>query len=56
VSAAAAGTTGAAPAADATTPNTDYTRARSDAAAPFSNCQTYFNFPGLFEEGDAAVR
>jgi FAD/FMN-containing dehydrogenase len=36
--------------------NIDYTRAFWDAAAPFSNGQTYFNFPGLFEEGDAAVR
>ena len=36
--------------------NIDYTRAFWDAAVPFSNGQTYFNFPGLFEEGDAAVR
>jgi FAD/FMN-containing dehydrogenase len=36
--------------------NVAYTRAFWDAAAPFSNGQTYFNFPGLFEEGDAAVR
>jgi FAD/FMN-containing dehydrogenase len=36
--------------------NIAYTRAFYDAAAPFSNGQTYFNFPGLFEEGDAAVR
>jgi FAD/FMN-containing dehydrogenase len=33
-----------------------YTRAFWDAAAPFSNGKTYFNFPGLLEEGDAAVR
>jgi FAD/FMN-containing dehydrogenase len=36
--------------------NIAYTRAFYDAAAPFSNGQTYFNFPGLFEEGEAAVR
>jgi FAD/FMN-containing dehydrogenase len=36
--------------------NIDYTRAFWDAAVPFSNGQTYFNFPGLLEEGDAAVR
>jgi FAD/FMN-containing dehydrogenase len=36
--------------------NVDYTRAFWEAAAPFSNGQTYFNFPGLFEEGDSAVR
>ena len=36
--------------------NIAYTRAFWDAAAPFSNGQTYFNFPGLFEEGDAALR
>ena len=36
--------------------NVAYTRAFWDAAAPFSNGQTYFNFPGLLEEGDAAVR
>ena len=36
--------------------NIDYTRAFWDAAVPFSNGQTYFNFPGLFEEGDATVR
>jgi FAD/FMN-containing dehydrogenase len=36
--------------------NVAYTRAFWDAAAPLSNGQTYFNFPGLFEEGDAAVR
>jgi FAD/FMN-containing dehydrogenase len=36
--------------------NIDYTRAFWDAAVPFSNGQTYFNFPGLLEDGDAAVR
>jgi FAD/FMN-containing dehydrogenase len=36
--------------------NVDFTRAFWDAAVPFSNGQTYFNFPGLLEEGDAAVR
>jgi FAD/FMN-containing dehydrogenase len=36
--------------------NLAYTRAFWDAAQPFSTGQTYFNFPGLFEEGDAAVR
>ena len=36
--------------------NIDYTRAFWTAAEPFSNGQTYFNFPGLFEEGEAAVR
>jgi FAD/FMN-containing dehydrogenase len=36
--------------------NVAYTRAFWDAAVPFSNGQTYFNFPGLFEEGEAAVR
>jgi FAD/FMN-containing dehydrogenase len=42
------------PAGDAA--NVDYTRAFWDAAVPFSDGKTYFNFPGLFEEGDAAVR
>jgi hypothetical protein len=42
------------PADDAT--NVDYTRAFWDAATPFSDGKTYFNFPGLLEEGDAAVR
>jgi FAD/FMN-containing dehydrogenase len=41
------------PAADEV--NIAYTREFWKAAAPFSNGQTYFNFPGLFEEGDAAV-
>ena len=41
------------PAADAD--NIDYTRAFYDAALPFSDGKTYFNFPGLLEEGDAAV-
>jgi FAD/FMN-containing dehydrogenase len=36
--------------------NIDYTRAFWDAALPFSDGKTYFNFPGLLEEGDAAVR
>ena len=36
--------------------NIDYTRAFWDAAAPFSDGKTYFNFPGLLEDGDAAVR
>ena len=36
--------------------NIAYTRAFWDAAVPFSNGQTYFNFPGLLEDGDAAVR
>jgi FAD/FMN-containing dehydrogenase len=36
--------------------NVGYTRAFWDASVPFSNGQTYFNFPGLLEEGDAAVR
>jgi FAD/FMN-containing dehydrogenase len=42
------------PAEDET--NIAYTREFWDAAAPFSDGKTYFNFPGLFEEGDAAVR
>ena len=36
--------------------NIEYTRAFWDAVVPFSDGKTYFNFPGLFEEGDAAVR
>lgn len=36
--------------------NVAYTRAFFDAAAPRSTGQTYFNFPGLLEEGEAAVR
>ncbi len=36
--------------------NIAYTRAFWDAATPFSDGKTYFNFPGLLEEGDAAVR
>ena len=36
--------------------NIDYTRAFYDAALPYSDGKTYFNFPGLFEEGEAAVR
>lgn len=42
------------PADDAT--NIAYTREFWEAAVPFSNGQTYFNFPGLLEEGDLAVR
>jgi FAD/FMN-containing dehydrogenase len=36
--------------------NVAYTRAFWDAAVPFSDGKTYFNFPGLLEDGDAAVR
>jgi FAD/FMN-containing dehydrogenase len=36
--------------------NVAYTRAFLDAVTPFSDGKTYFNFPGLHEEGDAAVR
>jgi FAD/FMN-containing dehydrogenase len=36
--------------------NVAYTRAFYGAALPYSTGQTYFNFPGQFEEGDAAVR
>ena len=36
--------------------NVSYTRAFWAAALPHSDGKTYFNFPGLFEEGDAAVR
>jgi FAD/FMN-containing dehydrogenase len=36
--------------------NVAYTRAFWDAAVPFSQGKTYFNFPGLLEDGDAAVR
>ena len=36
--------------------NVAYTREFWDATVPFSDGKTYFNFPGLFEEGDAAVR
>jgi FAD/FMN-containing dehydrogenase len=42
------------PAGDAA--NVAYTRAFWDAATAFSDGKTYFNFPGLLEEGDAAVR
>ena len=42
------------PGADAA--NVEYTRAFYDVAMPFSDGKTYFNFPGLLEEGDAAVR
>jgi FAD/FMN-containing dehydrogenase len=36
--------------------NIAYTREFWDAMVPFSNGQTYFNFPGLLEDGDAEVR
>jgi FAD/FMN-containing dehydrogenase len=36
--------------------NIDYTRAFWHAAVPYGNGKTYFNFPGLLEEGEAAVR
>jgi FAD/FMN-containing dehydrogenase len=36
--------------------NVDYTREFYDASLPHSDGKTYFNFPGLLEEGDAAVR
>lgn len=36
--------------------NVAYTRGFFDAAAPRSTGQTYFNFPGLLEEGEDAVR
>jgi FAD/FMN-containing dehydrogenase len=36
--------------------NVAYTRAFWGAAVPYSDGKTYFNFPGLFEEGEAAVR
>jgi len=36
--------------------NIAWTRAFWDDAYPFSQGKTYFNFPGLLEEGDAAVR
>jgi FAD/FMN-containing dehydrogenase len=36
--------------------NIEWTRAFWDAARPFSHGKTYFNFPGLLEDGDAAVR
>jgi FAD/FMN-containing dehydrogenase len=42
------------PAGDAA--NIAYTRNFWEATVPLSNGQTYFNFPGLLEEGDAAVR
>jgi FAD/FMN-containing dehydrogenase len=42
------------PARDAV--NVAYTRAFWDAALPFSDGKTYFNFPGMLEEGEAAVR
>jgi hypothetical protein len=36
--------------------NIGYTRRFCDAVAPYSDGKTYFNFPGLLEEGTAAVR
>ncbi len=42
------------PAEDAA--NIGYTRDFWEAAHPFSDGKTYFNFPGLLEEGEAAVR
>ena len=36
--------------------NISYTRDFWDAVEPFSNGQTYFNFPGLLEDGEQAVR
>ncbi len=42
------------PAGDAE--NIRYTRSFWDAMQPHSDGKTYFNFPGLLEEGDAAVR
>ena len=36
--------------------NIDWTRAFYAAALPHSDGKAYFNFPGLLEEGDAAVR
>jgi FAD/FMN-containing dehydrogenase len=42
------------PAADAA--NIAYTRAFWDAALPYSNGMTYFNFPGLLEDGESTVR
>jgi FAD/FMN-containing dehydrogenase len=36
--------------------NIAYTREFWDATAPYSTGQTYFNFPGLLEDGEAEVR
>jgi FAD/FMN-containing dehydrogenase len=36
--------------------NVAYTRAFWDAAVPYSDGKTYFNFPGLLEDGETAVR
>jgi Berberine and berberine like len=36
--------------------NVEYTRGFWEATVPYSDGKTYFNFPGLLEEGDAAVR
>jgi FAD/FMN-containing dehydrogenase len=38
------------------TPNIDWTREFWSAAQPFSSGQIYFNFAGMLEEGDAAIR
>ncbi len=42
--------------ADDDAANVAWTRAFWNAALPFSDGKTYFNFPGLLEEGDAMVR
>ena len=42
--------------ADGDAENIAYTREFWAAAQPFSDGKTYFNFPGLFEEGESAVR
>ncbi|HEX5983638.1 MAG TPA: FAD-binding oxidoreductase [Solirubrobacterales bacterium] len=36
--------------------NVEYTRGFWEATLPYSDGKTYFNFPGLLEEGEAAVR
>lgn len=41
---------------DADAVNIAWTREFWDAARPYSDGKTYFNFPGLLEEGDTAVR
>ena len=42
--------------ADDDAANVAYTRAFFDAAGSYSDGKTYFNFPGLLEEGEASVR
>jgi FAD/FMN-containing dehydrogenase len=42
--------------ADGDEQNVAYTRAFWNAAHEHSDGKTYFNFPGLLEEGEAAVR